>query len=145
MIVELSRTFSEFNEEGWRPYIHAVENLLYAHANGYHIFLPPRDTLLKLRSYLLFGERSKITLKNIEDKYAEYAGLARTVEFTVLAFPENCGPLVREENNQDKRVQLRFFDSAEASSPFFVLVENAYLGYFLRGLGDHNFRETPKP
>lgn len=126
MIVELSTKFDDLIADGTiETYFGAIENLILAHGFGYHVFLPSRTVLEHLiTKSTTFSERQIATLGSIKNNYSDLAGLARTVEFTVLALPDGA-PSIKERRNQNKRLPLKYFEDSSSWHRFRLLVEHA--------------------
>jgi hypothetical protein len=125
MIIEFSGKFDALaSAEDWNPYIDALSNLIHAQANGHHIMLPSRQTLKTLLSLDILGLRDRNVVQVILEKYSEYSGLARQLEFTVLVYPNNPQVDLPHEVNQIFRLPLTDFANPDYSRPFQLLVEH---------------------
>lgn len=125
MLIELANEFDRLSSrEDWAPYCDAIGNLVNAHASGHHIFLPSRDAISSLLSLTYFGERQKSVLNQIRENYSEYSGLARELEFTILAIMNTDVPTMPEYPNQIKKIPVVTFENEQHLNPFYLIVEN---------------------
>src|SRR5690349_4873904 len=98
MIFVLSDAFLALNEEELSLYVPAIENLITAHAHGWHIFAPGREVgrLLADRNDLS-GHKRDVLRYHILRRSAELSGQARSVSRFVYCVPDGYNNLDVDE------------------------------------------------
>jgi hypothetical protein len=135
MIFELSSAFeNKETEAAWLPYVPAVENLINAHLNGYHFFIPTRSTAEVLAELPCFSYRQTAALRDgILSNYSTLAARARTADRTILLIDD--GESIRPSRPNQKVMWLRQFQDNAFCAETQLLVENAHTdGAFLRAI-----------
>jgi hypothetical protein len=133
MIFELSTAFErKGTEAAWLPYVSAVENLINAHLNGYHFFVPTRRTAEMLTGLRCFSYRQMAVLRDaILGNYSTLAARARTADRTILLI-DDVERMQPARANQ-RVMWLRQFQDNSFCKETQLLVENAQIdGAFWR-------------
>jgi hypothetical protein len=135
MIFEISSSFeSKVNEAAWLPYVPAVENLINAHLNRYHFFVPTRSTAEVLAELPCFSYRQTAVLRSgILSNYSTLAARARTADRTILLIDD--GESMRPSRENQKVMWLRQLQDNGFCAEAQLLVENAQTdGAFLQAI-----------
>lgn len=133
MIIELSPIFADLNEDQWRPYAHAVENLIAAHSAGWHAFSPSRDICASLLALGCLSRNQEGVVRRIAERASVLGGQAAMAERVMLCWPE--GEELRTFRPNQVAVPLRRFDLMDNCSPSQLLTENSAVdGAFLTEL-----------
>jgi len=103
----------------------AVERILLAHACGEHVFFPSRHVLKTLRCCQHFGFMSQQIIRTIDDRYAELAGLAKNLRFTVDLVPERVFSATRFTGRRAVQVPIRDLAWSRLPERVAVVFENA--------------------
>lgn len=103
----------------------AVERVLHAHACGLHVFVPSTRVLKTLRCCAHFGFMSQQILKTIDDRYAELAGLAKNLRFTLDLVPQPAFSATRSNGRRAVQVPIRDLARSRLPERVAVVFENA--------------------
>lgn len=124
MIIELSRSFAALDRQGWQRYHRAIEHLIHAHGQGWHLLSPGREVVNSIRESceLSFTQR-QIVDHYIFEKISTLGGQARSADRTLLCFPDGV-EMVSERVNQIP-VRLGIFNDLTACGPSKLITENA--------------------
>ena len=88
MIIEISDAFGALDATGWKPYLSAIDNLLTAHASGWHVLTPSRHVADKIKELCGLSERQQALLNaSIVSRLATLIGQARSADYTLLVVP----------------------------------------------------------
>jgi hypothetical protein len=124
MIIEVSDEFSEFNSDQWLPYAGAIEHLITAHANGWHIFTPSRRAANSILSSCNLSDRqTAIFRSSVLGRLAILVGQAKSADYTMLAIPD--GSLTAQFRPNQIVVPLSRFSEMEACQPTRLLTEDS--------------------
>lgn len=124
MIIELSADFSEFSASDWAPYHGAIENLIVAHGQGWHLFSPARGAA----SSILNGCALSLTQRQIFEhrvfsRMAVLSGQAKAAHLTILANVN--GREGHTSRNNQVGVPLQIFSDPRNCAPSKLITENA--------------------
>lgn len=124
MIIELARSFADFNKSEWEPYHASIEHLLQAHGQGWHMLAPGKKISDSISENCDLSRTQKEILNNyIRDKFPTLVGQARAAYRTILAVED--GHDMRSERNNQIVVPLKLFRDPRAVMPARLLTENA--------------------
>ena len=131
MIIELSQTFASLDRGEWAGFREAIENCLFAHRQGWHIFAPSRKVLEALLASNILTERDEaIARYEILPRIATLVGQSRSASFTLLATVGATDPVIPERRH--KVVPLLHLQDGANVLPSRLLVEDGgYDGGFL--------------
>lgn len=124
MIITLSDAFSRLSTDELRSYQHSIQNLISAHGQGWHIFVPDRATIDAIMESIALSATQRIILQHyIKGRHADLMGQARSVKKFIC-----CTPREDQELPVDARqisVNLDRFEDLECCMKSELLVENA--------------------
>lgn len=124
MIIELAPSFGGFKSDDWAPYHRAIENLITAHGEGWHLLSPSREVAKSiLSSCSLSRTQAQIFEHHIANRVSVTSGQARSADLVILANPET-EPRRTERANQ-LGVSLSTFSELAACAPARLITENA--------------------
>ncbi len=124
MIIELSHHFADFSAADWQPYHSAVENIIQAHGQGYHLFSPSRDVIASIeRGCQLSLTQQQVLRFYIKERISILAGQVRSADTTILCLPN--GVDLRSERANQISQPLGVFADLDACGPSRLITENA--------------------
>lgn len=146
MIFALSEHFDGFDSEAWQPYLPAIENLLIAHIQGWHLFVPTRRTtrVLAVLNQLSAAHRTVLSV-HIGERLATLSGQAHSVSRVIVCLPDDAD---LPANDNSIFVRLRDFIELENCFKSQLIVENGDSDgkfYLSLGklLGNRDFANVP--
>lgn len=124
MIIELSKAFADFQAADWEPYHSALENLIQAHGNGWHLLSPSRGVLASIEGNCQLSRTQSLVIKHyIGERIATTMGQAKSADFTLLCVED--GAELRSERNNQIPIRLRVFNDLAMCAPARLITENA--------------------
>jgi len=124
MIIELSPNFAAFGAAEWVNYHQAIENLITAHGQGWHLLSPARDVAASIRlGCTLSATQEQVFRHYISAKISELSGQARSSDMTILANVD--GEDRRTIRANQIGVPLRLFSDLASCAPSRLITENA--------------------
>lgn len=123
MLITLSPQFSLLSDSEFKTYSHPIQNLITAHAQGWHIFVPSRELIDRIIGSIVLSDTQRVVLDHyIRGKYADLSGQAQSVGCRVVAIPRDSSMSSPEPGNLD--VYLDRFSNLECCLASELLVEN---------------------
>lgn len=135
MILTLSDEFDALVGAAWNEHIHAIENLLTAHVEGWHLLALKRGVASELSKHPALSMKHKAVLKfHIYEKAAVLQGQANSVSNKlVCCISTDAAP----ERDGDLLIPLSEFSSLENCFKSVLLVENISSdGNFYMGMAE---------
>lgn len=123
MLFTLHRDFGALNAAQWQGYADELHNLLMAHRNGWHVFLPDRVTLDNLSQCAFLGEVSLKVLASIRNKYVDLNAMKGVLKRIVTLFDPHAGHAGVKVGNE-YLAEMRLFRQADYLMPFQLVVES---------------------
>ncbi len=124
MIVSLGEEFDTISGDEWSPYIAAIENLLIAHVQGWHMLILSRSALYSLLALNTFSDRQRAVLEvYIGERLATLTGQAASVGKKIVCTRE--AQLTVGDSPVDIFIPLKTFDDLENCFKSVLLVENS--------------------
>ncbi len=132
MIVTLHQSFDDLIGDDWIQYVPAIENLITAHIQGWHILVLTRPVLMSLTALSVLSARHKTVLDVfIGEKLATLTGQAAAVTRKIVCLPSEG---LVENNETDVFLPLSNFEDLENCFRSILVVENADAdgGFYVR-------------
>lgn len=124
MIIELSERFASFTAAEWSEYHTAIENLIVAHREGFHIFSPSRDICSSLlQNCELSVTQSEVLKHHIAAKLSTILGQVQSADAVIVCNPSDYA----NETTRDNQIaiDLNEFAFTTACLPSKLIIENA--------------------
>lgn len=146
MYITFSEGFDSFTLQDWAPYQDALENLLQAHLNGWHVLVLSRAVARTLALNPNFSSRQKsVLVDDLLPRTALRFGELRAVPYSLTCVPDAAAEQIGPSGAE---LHLQRFADPDASMKSRLLVEHfAYDGnvllHFTRAVAKKNKLRAP--
>lgn len=122
MFIEFNERFAQFDESAWLPYAQAVENLILAFAEGWHVVVMPRQAAATLADHDMLSLRQRQIVRfEILAKASTLYGEISSATLRICIVPDD---VPESKNDANIYLHLSRFALAEASHRARLLVED---------------------
>ena len=135
MLIRLSSAFDRMDYDNLEPFAGIIENLIYCHRQGNHVFFPGQRVLeWIIDQHNIFSQSQRSSALEIKESAPFYQGIIKDAAFVVLIVPAGA-PLVAERENDFALLHINRFSNSTVLERGKILVENAETdGAFFRAL-----------
>lgn len=122
MIIDLDGAFQHISKEQWLSHHEALENLISAHANGWHLLSMSRPTIAAILTHCELSITQRLIVRDIiAPKLTNILSQSKSIQYGVHCVPDGV-PTVALSNRVT--LPLSYFKNPNASLPATVIVES---------------------